>query len=157
MLTMMRKILFSFLLFCALGYINAQSNNVLDEFLSREKADFSSAVYLVMAASGAVPEDVPVPVALQALVQKNWGLSIENPDRPLVWGEYSILLMKAFGLQGGVIYRLLGNQRYSAREMNFRRLLPYEKNPAESLTPYEALLALQTLMGDLNLEGQVQG
>jgi len=130
------------------GMLSAQSNEVLDTFLTMDNSDFATTVYLVLSASGVVPEDVPPRVAYQALLQKGWGFPQSNTDRPVLWGEYSLLLMKAFNLKGGILYSVLGGQRYAVKEVNFLRLLPYDKGIYDPITPYEAMLALQTLMED---------
>jgi len=141
---------FRFLLpiFLSLGAMAgfAQSNGVIDEVLGQEKADFSMAAYLVLSAAEIVPESATPDEALSVLSEKGWGLAPSGDGATISLGQYSYLLMRAFGIPGGVMYRLFPGPRYATREAAFRGFVVDRPTPYRSVSGEEAIRILGAVL-----------
>ena len=60
-----------------------------------------------MTAAGLAPEDASPEQALAVLERQEWGIKVRGAGDPVNLGEYSFMLMKAFDLKGGLMYRIL--------------------------------------------------
>lgn len=124
----------------------AQSNGVIDEVLGQEKADFSMSVYLVLSAAEIIPESATPDEALSALSEKGWRLAPAGDGATITLGQYSHLLMKAFGIPGGVMYRLFPGPRYATREAAFRGFVSDRPTPYRSVSGEEAIRILGAVL-----------
>jgi hypothetical protein len=124
----------------------AQSNGVIDEVLGQEKADFSMSVYLVLSAAEIIPESATTDEALSALSEKGWGLAPPGDGATITLGQYSHLLMQAFGIPGGVMYRLFPGPRYATREAAFRGFVSDRPTPYRSVSGEEAIRILGAVL-----------
>lgn len=134
-----------FLSLCAMAGF-AQSNSVIDDMLGQEKADYSLAVYLVLSAAEIIPESASPEEALSALSDKGWGLAPAEAGQPISLGQYSYLLMKAFGVPGGVMYRLFPGPRYATREAAHRGFVTDRPTPYRSVSGEEAIRILGSVL-----------
>lgn len=125
----------------------AQSETVMDSLLSEKNASFGESVYLVMAAIKAVPETASVDEAVAAVGEQHWNITIPDAASPITLGQYSFLLMKAFKMQGGIMYRLFPGPRYAARELAFRRLISGDTSPYRTVSGAEVVQILGSVMG----------
>jgi hypothetical protein len=121
----------------------AQSNQLLDQILEQPKVSFGQAAYLVLTAVQKLPETASPEQAADALTSSGWKVKVRAADQPISLGEYSYLLMQAFGLKGGLFYRLLPGPRYAAREMAFSRFIRGDGSPYRTLSGEEAVGMLQ--------------
>jgi hypothetical protein len=146
----MKKVvtLWVFLLFSAALW--GQSNELLDDFLNRETADVATSVLLVGQALGVLsPANTPAEGYDWAVEQKPWGRRVKrrNPDDPMTLGVYYLVLMQAFGVEGGGNYRAYHTPRYAAMEAGFRGWVdPGRVYTDRRLTPTEVITALSTVM-----------
>ena len=124
----------------------AQSNSVMDTLLSQKRAAFGDAVYMVMAAVHRVPYSATVGAAIEALKAANWGVKLENENTPITLGEYSFLLMRAFQMQGGIMYHLFPGPRYAARELAYLKLIYGDASPYRTISGNEVIQILGNVM-----------
>lgn len=120
----------------------AQSNAVLDEILGREALRAADGAYLVLAAAGKIDEQASPEEAFRLLNETGWILAADGAGAAIRLGDYAYLLMQAFALEGGIMYRLAPGPRYAARELFFLRLIPENGSPYRSLSGREAVLLL---------------
>lgn len=109
----------------------AQSNERIDELLGQNPATRGHAAYLVLTASGALPESTSVQAAHQAAVDNGYLPSGSAPGDPVTFGQLSFLLMEAFGEPGGVMYRAFPGPRYASREVVYRRWARLRRPPGQ--------------------------
>jgi hypothetical protein len=140
------------------GVAWSQSNDVIDTLLSQERATLANVAYLVLTASGAVDETQSVDQAFAALQAKPWGFAKAAPDATVTFGSYAYLVMRAFGLRGGVMYTIFPGPRYAARELAYRQFLPGDTSPGRHLSGREATHVLGKVLELLGQrqEGEVQ-
>lgn len=98
----------------------SQSNSDVDRLLDQERATFADAAYFVLLAAGAADESESPADLFARTDWSQWNLQPAAADQPIRFGEFSYLLMQAFELSGGVMYRLAPGPRYAAREVVYR-------------------------------------
>ena len=124
----------------------AQSNQFIDRLLEQPQATFGASAYLVLAASGLVPAEATEQQALTALNEKGWKLKARGADEPIRLGEYCYLIMKAFELKGGLMYRLFPGPRYAVRELAYRGIVHGQAHGARYPSGQEAVQLLSSFL-----------
>lgn len=148
MYTQNRTIILSmlFLFGISLSVVSAQSNRVIDQLLQQQKASFAAALYLVQTAAGEIPEEIEPSEAAMAFESQAWHLPNVSADAPITLGQYAQLLMHAFDIPGGVMYKVFPGPRYAARETDYRGFLRGSALPGRSLSGSEVLYILRQVL-----------
>jgi hypothetical protein len=147
----MQKVVFPLLaLFIAALPLEAQSNTVIDALLDSRDAAFGDAVYLVLSAAKIIPEKATPKDAVWTLQARDWGVAGRSAKEPIPLGEYAFLLMKAFDVRGGIMYRLFPGPRYACRELAFLGLLEGNTAPNRRLAGEEAVQILSRFLEQRN-------
>jgi hypothetical protein len=128
----------------------AQSNQVIDRLLEQPRASFGASAYLVLAASGLIDAEASEQQALAALGEKGWKLTARGADEPIRLGEYCYLIMEAFEVKGGLMYRIFPGPRYAVRELAYLEIVHGKAHGARLPSGQEAV---QVLSSFLNRKG----
>ena len=99
-----------------------------------------------MTASGRIPDDSSPAEAAASLRDQGWTVPERSADEPLTLGEYSYLLMQAFELKGGVMYRIFPGPRYAGRELAYLKLVKGDTSPYRTFSGEEAIGILGRLL-----------
>jgi hypothetical protein len=134
-----------FLVFAACG-VSAQSNEVLDRVLAEEQLTYGSAAYVLAVATGKASEESTPEQAVGMAEQGGFGLEGMGFRDGLNIGQYSYMLMRAFQLTGGMMYRILPGPRYAAREMDYAGVIQGPAIPGMAVSGNEALRMLERLL-----------
>ncbi len=124
----------------------AQSNELIDRLLEERQATFGKAAALALAAAGIVPAEATEAQALEALGRQGWKVRVRQAEEPVRLGEYAFLLMKAFGIPGGVMYSILPGPRYAARELAYLQLVRGDASPGRLLSGEEVMRILGSVL-----------
>jgi hypothetical protein len=125
----------------------AQSNQLIDRLLEQPRASFGACAYLVLAASGALAQEATEQQALEELGRLGWKrLEVRQADEPIRLGEYCYLIMKAFKLKGGLMYRLFPGPRYAVRELAYLGVLRGKAYTSRYPSGEEAVQTLSRFM-----------
>jgi hypothetical protein len=100
----------------------AQANELVDEFVEQKPALYGHAAYLILTASGKIPETATIEEAATYAQDQRWGLANLKVDAPVSLDQVSLLIMKSLELQGGIFYTLFPSPRYALRELTFLRV-----------------------------------
>jgi len=133
-------------LLAAAGCLWGQSNELLDTLFDEPATTLGQAAYLVLTASGRIPDDSSPADAAASLAGQGWNVPERIADEPLTLGEYSHLLMQAFELKGGVMYRIVPGPRYAGRELAYLELIKGDTSPYRTFSGEEAIGILGRLM-----------
>jgi hypothetical protein len=139
-------LLLAFILLGAAVHVSAQSNEVLDALLEEETTSFGQAAYLVLTASARIPDDTTPAEAAAEMAGQGWKVPTRAAEQPLTLGEYSFLLMQAFELKGGIMYRIIPGPRYAGRELAYLRFVKGNTSPYRTFSGEEAIAILGRLM-----------
>jgi hypothetical protein len=115
----------AFLLSAAL--VRAQTAGELEGLLDTGRITYAQAAYFTLAsAPGSPPSDRAGAFALA--LERGW-LPAKAAEGPVTLGELSLLMMRAFALEGGFMYRLFPGPRYAYREMTRRGFIEGRADP----------------------------
>ncbi len=135
---MKRRYFFLFFLIAGVfisGKVFAQSNAVIDKLLNEKTADFGRSAYMVLSAASLVNESSDIPKALAVLQKEQWKvLSKKKQNDDITLGEYSYLIMKAFGIPGGIMYHLFSGPRYAVRELKYLGFIDKNMDPGKPIS-----------------------
>ncbi len=116
----------------------AQTPAFLDKLLTSPTITWGQASYLVLVGTNNISSEASPQQCFDRAKQLGWAVS-DAPERNLNYSQYSFLLMKAFGLHGGMWYTLFPCPRYAFQDLRFKNVLPPQADPDESLTGAEAV------------------
>jgi len=139
-------LLLALMLLGAVLHVSAQSNEVLDALLEEDTTSFGQAAYLVLTASARIPDDTSPAEAAAEITGQGWKVPTRAADEPLTLGEYSFLLMQAFELKGGIMYRIVPGPRYAGRELAYLKFIKGNTSPYRSFSGEEAIGILGRLL-----------
>ena len=141
-----RLILFSLVLVCLPLIVSAQANTIIDELLEKDKADWGNTAYMVLTAAELIDENTDISEVLNSIDLQQWKMEIKQTNDLITLGEYSYLLMKAFDVPGGLMYKLIPGPRYAARELSYLNLIDNDKSPYRTLSGEEVLRIMGRLL-----------
>ena len=126
----------------------AQSNEELDRFLSQQKADVSTSVWLVYLSTGTLPYEATPDDAMEHLMNSDQGKYFTDKDAesPISFKEFSLIAMNENELPGGVLYNIFKNPRYAAREMTYKKWMPGKPKPGTILTPWDITTSISQIL-----------
>jgi hypothetical protein len=141
-----KSILVLAVLLLAAGGSFAQSNDLLDTLLEEQTTSLGQAAYLVLAASGRIADTSTPDQAAAALTEQGWTVPERTASESLTLGEYSYLLMQAFEMKGGLMYRIFPGPRYAGRELAYLELIKGNTSPYRTFSGEEAIGILGRLL-----------
>ncbi len=124
----------------------AQQSSIMDTLLDQKEARYAEVVYMTLSAAGLVKEQATPQQAVSALSELGWKISSQAADSPITLGRYSELLMTAFTMKGGILYRIFKGPRYACRELGWLKIITSDVRPGRTLSGEEAVRILGNLM-----------
>jgi len=104
----------------------AQTAAELEAVLETPAVTCTQAAWFVLSA---VNTPASAEAAFEQAAAQGW-LKNTQPDDPITLGRLSFLIMRAFEMKGGLMYRLLPGPRYAYRAMVSRSFIQGEADPA---------------------------
>ncbi|MDR1419549.1 MAG: hypothetical protein LBI86_04185 [Treponema sp.] len=101
----------------------------LDVLLNSASVTRAQAARFVLAAADIPPGNAAGGAAFDAAKEKGWLPARAEAEGPATLGELSLLVMKAFGIKGGLMYTLFGGSRYACRELVHLRIVQEKNDP----------------------------
>jgi hypothetical protein len=113
------------------GLLCAQTAEDLETVLTAQEISCSQAAWFVFAAAEIPPGNGNALTAFDTARQNGWirRAADNQADSPVSLGELSLLIMKSFGLQGGILYTLFSNPRYACRELVYLKIIQGRTDP----------------------------
>jgi hypothetical protein len=124
----------------------------MESLLDAAEVSFSQAAYftLLATAPGSPPEN---PEAAFALARDNGWIPAEAEGSVAVsMSGLSLLMMKAFGLEGGLMYRLFPGGRYAYRAMTSRGFIEGRSYPSSGVSGEQFLRILGKVLAERGTE-----
>ncbi|MDR1287220.1 MAG: hypothetical protein LBK08_06395 [Treponema sp.] len=94
--------------------LSAQTAAKLERLLDTREITCAGAAYFTL---GAVMDDLDPPAAFALALKQGWLPGGAGPGASVTLRDLSLLMMKAFNLEGGLMYRIFPGPRYAYREM----------------------------------------
>jgi len=117
----------------------ADQMEVIATMQTAEEVTYREGGFAVLVASGTLPRTAAPDAALNPGLRSQLGWDSRAVDGPLTVAEFSYLVMKAFDIPGGLMYRLAPSPRYAVRELRFRRILLDRLDATDNIAGVEAL------------------
>jgi hypothetical protein len=122
--------------------LSAQTAADLDTLLDASAVTNAQAAKFVLAASGLIAPAASEAAAFGEAKGKDWLPKKAETGDAITMGRASLLIMKALGIKGGLIYRLAPGPRRAYRAMVRRSLIREPADPNLVVTGEQFLLIL---------------
>jgi hypothetical protein len=107
----------------------AQSNDFIDNVIGGQAITGAQAAYIILVASENLSDDADDSRAFEMVEQLGWVPPGLTATSTINYGEFSYILMHAFGVKGGFMYQLFPTPRYAYRELRFQVVLQGATDP----------------------------
>lgn len=111
-----------------------QSGSEIDELLGTGEVTAAIAARFVLPAADILPADTEAEPAFAAALEKGWLPAETIPGSPIKLSTLSFLVMKAFGLPGGAMYRISSGPRYAYRELLYLKIIQGISDPSQTVS-----------------------
>ena len=120
-----------------------QSAQKVDTILETEKATFGHAAYLIQTALNDGSDELGFDTAFEQFKSENQNLIPDSvtAEDVIPAKTYAFLLMKAFNIKGGLIYRIYPCARYAYRDLRYLAVIQ-DKNDPDAVMSGAALLQI---------------
>jgi hypothetical protein len=112
------------------GLLFAQTADEIDRILNTQEITYAQASRFILEAASALPAGGD---ALAAAQENRWLPARAKADDPIRLGELSLLVMKSFGIKGGLFYSIFSIPRYACRELVYLRIIQGRTDPGGRL------------------------
>jgi hypothetical protein len=134
---MHRKAALFFLLFAVtlLPALSAQTlAQDMDAILESDAVTWAQAARFVLPAAGFT--DAAGLSSFQTALDRGWLPKNAQAEGEASFGELSFLVMKAFDLPGGLMYRFFPGPRYAYRELQYRGIIQGQQDSARKVSGF---------------------
>jgi hypothetical protein len=135
------------LIFSAAALAHSQTAADTESFLDAGKITVSQAAYVTLAAALESPPENPG-AAFALAREKGWLPAKAESGSALTLGDLSLLVMKSFNLEGGLLYRLFPGSRYAYREMTSRGFIEGRSWPNLTVSGEQFLRVLGNVLAE---------
>jgi hypothetical protein len=111
--------------------VAGQSNERVDELLRQVPAEQGHVAYMVLTTAGILNDQVSAGGAFRHAQQVGLLPPDNAPDDPVTFGLFAHLMLEAFSIPGGAMYRAFPGPRYAAREVVARQWSRQRRTPRE--------------------------
>ena len=137
----MKKI-FIIIIFLSACMLYAQSNEQIDRIMGADKTTVADASLLILSSAGILDSDSESGIAVKYINEKKWYKTEIKGNDALTAGNASYLFMKAFKINGGLMYKIAPGPRYALREMKYNDILDKRAETSEIMTGEDFLIFL---------------
>jgi hypothetical protein len=133
--------------------LSAQTAAEMERLLDTKEITFTEAAYFTLASVMEKPPEYPSGAFILAL-EKGWLPGNAEPNGSIQLRNLSSLMMGAFNLEGGLMYRLFPGPRYAFREMSRRGFIEGRAYPRFTVSGERFLQILGNILshtGDAEL------
>ena len=116
--------------FISLAAVSAQSNEFVDGLLAKRAVTLGQVSYLVLVASDNLGEDADETRAFELMESMGWAPRGAAIGDEVSLSQYAYILMRAFGIKGGLMYSLMPGPRYAYRELLSLQVIQGRSDPA---------------------------
>ena len=106
---------------CSLPPVHAQTAAEVESLLEQSFITCEQAAYFTLSTAMENPPQRNVSFAYAQ--EQGWLPAKAEETSRIRAGELSLLVMKAFDLKGGLMYRITGSKRYAFRELKHKRII----------------------------------
>ncbi len=136
------------------GALSAQAADRIDGVLAEPALQYGSAAYVLLGVNGLVDPDASAEQAIEVLENLGFAIEGKSPHDAVNLGELSLLVMRVFEIDGGLMYTLFRQPRYAARELEFRGIIQGRAFPEMAVNGERAIRVINRAVA-LREEGRI--
>ncbi len=125
----MKRFVFLTVFLLSALFVSSQTNEFVDSLLSEASVDYGQISYLVLVASDNLSEDSDPAHAYELLENLGWAPKAGSVESSVDLANYAYILMRAFGMKGGIMYSFFPSPRYAYRELVARQVIQGRSDP----------------------------
>lgn len=149
----MKRLVFILAAFCTqICPLRAQTAEFMDTLFAASEVTYAMAALVVLPAAGLISADSSPDAAFAEAQSRGWLPQNAEATRAIRLGELSFLIMQAFGMQSGFMYRAFPGPRYAYRELVYRRLLQGRTDSALTVSGERLLRIIGRVLDYLEVE-----
>jgi hypothetical protein len=125
----------------------AQTAAKIEELLETPAVTYAQAAYFVLEASGAAvtaPEE-----AFEYAINRKWLSKRVSANGTARLDRVSLLLMRSFGLKGGLFYSITKNPHHAYRELVYRTVIQGKTDPHSKVSGGQLLFITGRILSSL--------
>jgi len=127
--------------------LHAQTADRIQTLLQTKAVSYGQAARFVLEAADVTGFDsTSEQDAARFAAEQNWLPANINAQDSISLDNLSLLIMKAFGLKGGLMYKLFGNAHYSYRELVYKDLIQGQSDPKMKVPGEKMLFIVNRLL-----------
>ncbi|WP_245535013.1 hypothetical protein [Leadbettera azotonutricia] len=135
----------------------AQTAAEMDSLLENQAISYSDAARFVLPAAGVLPNNVGAQAAFDEALSRGWLPKGAAASDEANLGGISFLVMKAFGIKGGLMYTLFPGPRYAYRQLLYRKLIQGRVDPGMKVGGDYFLYVVGRVLDFLGETGEANG
>ena len=101
---------------------SADFDTTMDSILSEEMLTYGSASYVLLTGTGVLEDEATIQEAAGKMAQQFPDTALEW-NEPVTLGRFSYMIMNAYEIGGGIMYRIFPGPRYAVRELRFKKII----------------------------------
>ena len=126
----------------------SQTAQAIEELLDTQAVNMQQAAWLVLEAANL---SGPAGIISQAeafryAVEQQWLPANAEPNSRIRLDRFSLLVMRAFDMRGGIFYSIFGNPHYAYRELVYRNVILGRADPGMAVSGYELLYVVNRIL-----------
>ena len=133
---------FILIIFLSSFMIYAQSNEQIDRLMEAEKTTVADASLLILSSAGLLDPESDSSSALQYINEKKWFKAGIKGSEILTAGNASYIFMRAYKINGGLMYKIAPGPRYAVREMKYHDILDKRTESSSIMSGEDFLIFL---------------
>ena len=141
-------------------FMYSQTAQAIEELLDTQTVSMEQAAWLVLEAA-ATPYQTFIPYAASAFrhaADQGWVPETAQASDSIRLDQASLLIMRAFGIRGGIFYSLTGNPRYAYRELTYLNVIQGRSVPGMTVSGEQLLFMISRILSQfVNEDLQMAG
>jgi len=133
------------------AFLSAQTADEIETLLNTRAVTYGQAARFVLEASDALVTGSHEE-AFRYAVQQNWLPANSSSGDPARFDQISLLLMRSFNMNGGLMYTLTKSSHHAYRELVYRNVIQTRSDPAMIVSGEELLFIVGRLLSMLGTE-----
>jgi hypothetical protein len=126
---------------------HGQTSAEMESLLEAKEISTAEAAYFVLAGVSENPPQNPEAAFVWAR-EKGWLPGTAESKGGMTLGNFSLLVMRAFGIEGGLMYRVFPVSRYAFRAMVSRGFIEGRAYPGQKVSGGQFLRVLERVMAE---------
>jgi hypothetical protein len=157
MINYMKQLLLILIFLSGTAFLCAQTAAELDGILASRGLTYAQAASLILKAADAAPPSASEEEAFNTAQSRGWLPGKAAAQDPAVLGGTSFIIMKSFGLKGGLLFSIFPGSRYAYREMVYQKIIQGRADPSMAVSGERLLQIISRVLSYTDQDSLLEG